>query len=134
VSCASGRASDLEVDVEDCSTLLLGYARGVHAVVHVDFVRRGYSRTLDILGESGNIVADIGAQTVRLERPPAPAEQVPVPADDMYRAEMVHFLDCIVRRQPPMVGLREGRSTLEIVALAKQAAADGARRTITPHS
>jgi predicted dehydrogenase len=131
VTCASGKASSLEVDVEDNATLLLGYQRGVHAVVHVDFVRRGYLRTLDVLGESGNVQADLGARSVRLEHPPAAGESLPIPEGDMYRAELAHFLECITKRQPPQVGLREGKRTLEIVVRAKESALDGQRKRLS---
>ena len=110
--------------------MLLGYGQGVHAIVHVDFVRRGYLRTLDVLGESGNIHADLGARSVRLEHPPAAVESIPIPETDMYRAELAHFLDCITRRQAPQVGLPEGKRTLEIVVLAKQSALDGQRKPL----
>ena len=48
----------------------------------------------------------------------------------MYRAEMEHFLECVRRRTAPLVDLRQGKRTLEIIQLAKQAAADGVRRPL----
>lgn len=130
VACAAGKASSLEVDVEESATLLLGYASGMHAVVHMDFVRRGYLRTLDLVGETGNIIGDIGAKTVVLQRGTGAAEAIVLPVNDMYRAELEAFLDCVAYRRQPLVDLAQAVHTLEIVLLAKASAADGARRSL----
>lgn len=133
VSCQLGKASQLDVDVEDSATLLLGYANGVHAVVHMDFVRRGYKRTLDLVGETGNVVADLGSGTVRLERGKNDSELVPTETVDMYRAELAHFLDCVITRKQPMITIEDGRRALDVVLLGKAAAADGIRRPVAGH-
>jgi predicted dehydrogenase len=130
VACAAGKVSDLEVNVEDSATLLLGYSGQAHAVVHLDFVRRGYKRTLDLVGELGNIVADIGQRTVVIERSRTEVTPVAVGEQDMYVEEMRHFLDCCRQRRAPAVGLAEGIRTLEIVLAAKAAARDGAGRRL----
>ena len=80
--------------------------------------------------KNGDVVADIGAGTVRIERGRHEWEAVDVPPGDMYRAELEHFLTCIARRRPPLVDLGTGRRTLEIVLLAKASAADGLRRAL----
>jgi predicted dehydrogenase len=130
VSCEAGHASSLEVDVEDSATLLLGYPGGSHAVVHMDFVRRGYHRTFDFVGETGNLTGDIGKKTLRLDRGAGKEEGLALKEVDMYRAEMEHFLECVRSRKAPLCDLRQGKRTLEITLLAKAAAADGRRRSL----
>lgn len=131
VTAASGRSSALEVDVEDSATLLLGYPQGRHAVVHMDFVRRGYCRTLDLVGESGNIVADLGTRSVRIERSKQSIDHLPVPEGDMYVLELADFLASVDERREPLVTLEQGAAVLKIVELAKAAATDGRRRELT---
>jgi predicted dehydrogenase len=128
LACFAGKASDLEVDVEDSATLLLGYPHDVHAVIHLDFVRRGYRRTLEIVGETGNILADLGRRTVGLERGREELTPMPVGTDDMYVVELQHFLGCCRDRRAPAVGLREGTRALGLVLAAKAAAAGGGVR------
>jgi predicted dehydrogenase len=130
ISCEAGKASSLEVDVEDSATLLLGYPRGAHAVVHMDFVRRGSLRTFDLVGETGNLIGDIGRKTLRLDRGASREETIELQEADMYRAEIEHFLGCVRGRSTPLVDLRQGKRTLEIILLAKEAAADGVRRSL----
>jgi predicted dehydrogenase len=134
LACFAGKASDLEVDVEDNATLMLGYAHDVHAVIHLDFVRRGYRRTLEIVGETGNILADLGRRTVALERGRDEITNMPVAGDDMYVAELQDFLACCRERRAPAVGLREGTRALGIVLAAKAAAAEGGVRKLASRS
>jgi predicted dehydrogenase len=130
VACVAGKASSLDVDVEDSATVLLGYARGAHAVVHMDFVRRGYARTLELVGETGNLVADLGQRSLRLERSRDEARDIEVPEGDMYVAELGHFLECVATRMPPLVDAAAGRQTLRLVMLAKIAARDGSTHQV----
>lgn len=130
VSCESGHGSSLEVDVEDSATVLLGYPAGAHAVVHMDFVRRGYLRTLQLVGDTGNIHADLGARTVELHRSRSDIELVPLAEGDMYRLEMEHFLASVASRRVPEIDLASGIRTLRLVELARQAATDGVRRQV----
>jgi predicted dehydrogenase len=131
ISCEAGKSSSLEVDVEDSATLLLGYGGGAHAVVHLDFVRRGSLRTFDFVGETGNLIGDIGRKTLRIDRGAGREETIELQDADMYRAEIEHFLGCVRDRTPPLIDLRQGKRILEIILLAKEAAADGARRSLT---
>src|SRR6202035_2236334 len=42
VACMAGRVSELEVNVEDCATVLLRFPDGTRADVHLDFIQRSY--------------------------------------------------------------------------------------------
>ena len=112
----AGRVSDLDVDVEDCATVLLRFAGGAQADVHVDFVQRVPSRSCTLAGERGTIVWDALAHTVRVCTPGAAdrLEEFPTGDNDAYREELRHFLDCVARRTEPHVGLGLGRLALEL--------------------
>ena len=125
VACMAGKVSDLEVDVEDCATVLLRFAGGAQADVHMDFVQRGYRRRCRVAGTEGTLEWDYLEREVRLFRAASGAwERRPYAFEpnDMYVAEVRHFLDCVLGRATPLVGLDEGRRALA-VALAAQTAA-----------
>lgn len=121
----AGRVSDLDVDVEDCATVLLRFADGAQADVHVDFVQRMPSRTCTLAGERGTIVWDALAHSVRVCTPGAPdeLEVFPTGDNDAYTEELRHFLDCVARRAEPHVGLGLGRLALELALTAGAGAA-----------
>jgi predicted dehydrogenase len=124
VRCLAGRVSELEVDVEDCATILLRFASGAHGDVHVDFVQRAPTRTCTLAGDRGTIACDLDARTVSVFRAATDEWQRDVLAgtgDDAYVEEVRHFLDCCATRLEPRVGLDLGRRTL---AVALRALAD----------
>jgi predicted dehydrogenase len=53
VTAFASHASQLEIDTEDVAEIVLQFADGALASVHVDFVRRPTHRSLEVTGESG---------------------------------------------------------------------------------
>ncbi len=128
VLCLSGRVSSLEVDVEDCATVLLRFPSGAQADVHLDFVQRAYSRSCKLAGEEGTLLWDYTGQQVRLyraERAAWEVEEHPCELNQMYLAEVEAFFDSVARGAPPSVGLADGRLALRLVLAAHEAAAEG---------
>lgn len=126
VQCVAGNLSDLAMDAEDCATMLLRFAAGPHMTVHLDCVQRSYTRTCKLVGTQGTIVWDYAAQQVQVYRAAAGCwETLPYThgSNDMYMAEMQHFLECVARKCPPLVGLREAKAVLQVALAAKSAAA-----------
>jgi predicted dehydrogenase len=121
VTWMTGRVGGLDVDVDDCATVLLRFAGGAQADVHVDFVQRGYSRSCKLAGERGTIVWDFAAREVRLFDSRKGSWEVRSYADgpnDMYVAEVRHFLQCVENGTEPEVDLAQARA---VVGLALQA-------------
>src|SRR5207237_5858660 len=58
-------ASSLEIDTEDVAELVLQFADGHIASVHVDYVRRPPSRALEIVGDNGVLRWEYDANLVR---------------------------------------------------------------------
>jgi predicted dehydrogenase len=134
VRCMAGKVSDLEVDVEDCATVLLRFASGAHADVHMDFVQRGYARSCKLVGEQGTIIWDYPAHQVRIYRTGTDSWEV-IPytfnSNDMYVAEVQHFLGCVNRAATPLVDLKQAKRVLEVAVAAKSAAAQGSSEVIS---
>lgn len=123
--CMAGKVSGLVADVEDCATILLRFANGAQADVHVDFVQRGYHRSCKIAGERGNLLWDYSSNQVRMYRAEK-SEWTAFPYEfqpnDMYVSEVKAFLECIQGNGSPVVTLAEAARVLELAIAAKRAA------------
>jgi predicted dehydrogenase len=125
VVCMAGKVSSLEVDVEDCACVLLRMAEGGIVEVHLDFVQRSYSRHCKIAGEKGTLLWDFTSREVRLFSADSNAWQsfpYSFEPNDMYVAEVKHFLDCVLSGQQPRIGLKEAAEVMRLVVTAKVAA------------
>jgi predicted dehydrogenase len=128
VSCAAAHVSDLAGDTEDLAETTLRFDSGALGQVHLDYLRRAYRRTLQVIGDAGVIEWDYPAHTVTVHAPGAPPERI---ADldgdpnDMYLEEMRHFLACIETGEPPLVDGSEALRSLRLVEAAKRSAAEG---------
>lgn len=125
ILCMAGTVSQLEVNVEDSASMILRFVSGAHADLHVDFVQRVASRSCKLVGEDGTAVWEDGAPVaVRLQRPSQEPESWQYDFDDnnMYVAELKHFLSCVETNQKPLVDADQGAKVLEWALAAKAAA------------
>jgi len=121
--CMGGKVSQLEINVEDCATMLLRFPNGAQLDVHVDFVQRSYTRGCTLAGEQGRLVWDFKANSVRIEPAQGEAQIIPFDCDTnyMYLREMEHFLDCVEQRSTPHCTLEDAIRTLRIALAARSA-------------
>lgn len=128
VSCFAGRATNLEADTEGIAEILLRFESGCLGEVHLDFVRPGYTRDCEIIGEAGVVRWDYKSRTVSKYEPDAKEwRSLTVSGDneDMYVAEMKNFIASIQGLERPMVTGLEGMKSLEVALAAKESAATG---------
>lgn len=126
VLCMASTVSQLAVNVEDSASLMLRFASGSHADLHLDFVQRVPSRSCKLVGEEGTAIWEDGdAASVRVLRPAKEPEYFRYDFDDneMYVAELKQFLVCIETGQSPLVNAEQAAQVLEW-ALAARAAAE----------
>jgi len=128
VLCAAAHVSELAGDTEDVAEVTLRFSDGALGQVHVDYVRRAYRRTLEVLGAEGVIEWEYPSQRVTV-RGPAPdhVEDIAVPGidADMYVEEMKHLVRCLESAEAPMVDGAEALRSLRLVEAAKASAARG---------
>jgi predicted dehydrogenase len=125
VLCMAGRVSNLDVNVEDCATILLRFAEGMQAVVHMDFVQRRATRTCKLVGEHGTLLWDAHAQQVQLFRAESQhpeTHQYQRDSNAMYQAEVLDFLKSVDQMTPPRVDVRQARQVLATALAARQVA------------
>jgi glutamate-1-semialdehyde 2,1-aminomutase/spore coat polysaccharide biosynthesis protein SpsF len=128
VTCRAEHLSSLDVDVEDSAWIYLTFPERRRAELHLDFVQRTYTRTCKVVGEAGTALWDFSVPEVRWFSTEAGSWSV-IPymfePDDMYVAEMVHFLDSLGSRTGPMVDLEQGRDVIRVVEAAKKSSEEG---------
>lgn len=125
VTCMAGKVSNLEVNVEDCVTVLLRFASGIQADIHMDFIQRGYARSCKLVGEKGTLILDFPKNQIQYylsERGDWEITAYQFEPNQMYIAEVEHFLDCIAHNKQPVVDLRQSYQTLQVVMAAHLAA------------
>lgn len=130
VACFAGKLSTLELETEDTAAILLRHPGGALAEVHLDYVQRTVSRTCQLVGEEGTLRWDWTTGETRLYEAatrawtsfPAPLDWLP---NQMYIAELEHFLACIAGDAEPVQDLAAGRSVLTTALAALESSEQG---------
>jgi len=133
VMCMTGKISNLDVDVEDCATILLRFADGSQANVHMDFIQRGYERSCKLVGESGTIKWNFSTNEVNLYSVKDNSWQsfpYRFSINDMYIEEIKHFMQCVQSSKSPLVEIKQAKIVLEVVLASKKAAISGVKQVL----
>lgn len=122
----TSRLSDLDIDVEDAAEIILEFTAGAIGSVHLDMVQRSPTRTCRLIGTEGTLVWDGIADRVTLYSAATGAwtdihDEPAHDRNEMYLAELRHFLDCVRGDAVPAVGGAEARRVLAITLAARQA-------------
>ncbi len=131
-----GTLGELNIDVEDLAEVILQYNLPFVASVHLDYLQRPPSHSLSIGGTHGSIEWNYASGEVRIYRldnqssgKPSQPQIFSLPhafeRNEMFLAEMRHFLDVIEGKCAPICTLEEGIASLQIVLAAHQAAHEG---------
>lgn len=132
VYAVGGQLSRLEVNVEDSVSLLLhcehqGRPLPVH--LHLDYLQRPPQRVCEIVGDAGKLRYDYYAQCVELWDLATRTREVlhfdRFDRNEMFLAELRHFLACLDGRETPVVDLTEGLRSMQIAAAAAASLASG---------
>jgi predicted dehydrogenase len=132
--------SDLELDVEDTAEIGLRFANGVIGSVHLDYVQQPPGHRLEIVGTEGTIRWDNADGAVKVYRPhPQPLsprergeagwQSYPLPEgferNDLFLAEMDHFLQVIRGEAEPRATLEDGIWSQRLVQGVHDSAREG---------
>lgn len=122
----AGHISHLEIDTEDVAEIVLKFTNGSIGSIHLDYIRRTYDASLEIVGETGTIrwnyqnhfiewyvAADNRWQSIKWENRDS---------NQMYVDEMKHFLKVINNQVESICPAREAIKVLEIALAIKEAA------------
>lgn len=134
--CAMQRAvAQLEIETEAIAEISMQLESGLLAQVHLDYVRPGYGRTLEIIGTKGVMNWDFGSARVTITQ--GDGQVIPVhqalnfERNMMFLDSMQHFLRRV--EQPslaPACSLAEGVHALRVALASHQSARE--RRFVRP--
>lgn len=126
----------LGIETEAIAQIGLRLESGALAQIHLDYVRPGYGRTLEIVGTLGLLSWDYTIGTVSLSRADGSSDVVHrVPSgftrNTMFRAHMGHFLRRLsVPELQPSSSLEDGINAIQIALACHRSANE--RRCIRP--
>lgn len=137
VYCVGGHLSSLEVDVDDTAASLwpcIVDGRRVPVQLHQDYVRRPAERRLELVMEAGAVQLDLLAPRLRAWDADARCVVDESPQDydrnDLFLAEMRHFLACADGRETPCVPPDEAARSLAVALAALASQASGAVESV----
>ena len=100
VVCTRSVVSDLKMDTEDCVDMIVKFASGAVANIHMDYLQHGYTRRQKVVCSGGTVVWDF--TTARLGTITDSSSDwawtdlpVEIYYNAMYVDEARHFLDCV---------------------------------------
>ncbi len=134
------RLNNLGLDVEDTAEIGIKFTSGVMGSIHLDYNQRPPAHHLEIIGTQGTAGWDNTSQVVSLYRAIDPTESraegkntvyetfLPPPGferNDLFLAEMQHFLDVIRQQAVPCCTLQDGLNALHLAFGALESATTG---------
>ncbi len=129
--CMAGQVGGLEVNVEDCATVLIRLRSGAQADIHMDFVQRTPSRSCVLAGEQARLEWDYAQNSVRIIRPGVSPESIEYcfESNQMYLTEVQDFFSKVHTRLTGNHGFAESQLTLEVALAALRSS--GERKWVT---
>lgn len=123
VSSFTGKYSDLKMDADDLSAILLRFKNNIIAEIHLDHFQKPEFRNCKIVGTKGTIYWDSNTNEVRLfdKSKNKWIKQLNVKnykRNYMYLNELKHFLKCVIEEKNTVNDLDEGVKTLKIALAA----------------
>lgn len=135
VSSWNGNLGALEIDVEDCAYLNLGFSSGVVGNVCMDFLRHDTARCCTAIGELGTLRWDAVAGSVSLFSARSQSWEVLLESrpdrDATYYQQLKSFLALVSDEHEPNYAAKgeDGLAVLQLIEAAKKSALNGCEKT-----
>jgi predicted dehydrogenase len=114
----TSRTGQLEIEVEDQAEVILGFAGGATASVHLDYLQKPGAHWLQIICSEGYMRWDAASSALTVTRADG-SQQEFLPAagfdrNDLFLAQTRHFIEVASGKAAPVCTLADGRRALEI--------------------
>jgi predicted dehydrogenase len=127
-----GKASKLEIDVEDTADILMQFnisGKTVPAHIHQDYLQRPPVRRCELVGLNGKIIWDYYGQQVCVHRVEQGISETynfeRFDRNQMFIDELQHFIACLAGTETPRVNIHDGVNSLKMALAAKQSLETG---------
>jgi predicted dehydrogenase len=114
----TGKASPLDIDVEDFADVLLNFRNGVNGQLHLDYYRQPVRHDLEITCTEGVVFWDHTSSAVQVKKPDKSIEEFPAPSgfdrNQMFLDEMRHFISLVEGKEKPVCDFYDGKKALEL--------------------
>lgn len=121
----------INVNTEAVADVILKFPKNIQGHVHMNFVRREYRRSLEVLCENGIIQWSLSDQTVRTFDANSKSWSVTEagqPVNEMYVDEMKHVMSMMMAKsKSPIIDLENGVSTLQVSLAIHESGRSGKR-------
>lgn len=121
----TGKFSDLEIDVEDLSSILLRFKNNIIAEIHLDYFQKPSVRSCKIVGTHGTVYWDSSKNNVKLydvnkNRWIDKLKLKNYDENNMYLDEIKHFFKCVNKEEKSINPIAEGAQILNIAIAVKK--------------
>lgn len=115
------------VETPNCVDGLLEFDVGMRATFHLDYLEPLGTRTVQVLGTGGSLLADFGRGTitVRTASDPARHYDLPEPPSAALARQAEHLIAVALGAERPRVTLRDGLAALAVTDAVRRSAATG---------
>jgi predicted dehydrogenase len=124
VKAFNSKISNLELNADDISELIVEMKNGIIASLHTDIFGRQHQKFLEIKGENGNIKWDFYKNEVTIYDPKEQILKVfnkfPTDLNLTYINEIKHFLDCCKNKKNTFAPLEDGIDTMKLILAAEK--------------
>jgi predicted dehydrogenase len=115
----TGKFSDLKINADDSSSILMRFKNNIIAEVHLDYYQRPEIRTFKIIGTKGTIYWNSNTNTVKIynvkdQKWKNEFKETKVDENYTFVEELEHFIKSVKSRKETLNPLHEGIETLKI--------------------
>jgi predicted dehydrogenase len=137
--CVGGKLSDLEIDVEDTASTLMScryQGRTIPIHLHQDLCRKVSRRSCQVIGDQGEIIADIANGILQVVAADGQIEVTSsfstLERNQLFLDAMKHFLSCLESGTTPCVSARDGANGLNVALTALNSLQTGQPAEVIP--
>lgn len=114
----TSRIGQLEIEVEDQAEVILGFAGGSTASVHLDYLQKPGAHWLQIICSEGHMRWDAATSALTVTRADGSQQEFLPTAgfdrNDLFLAQTRHFIEVTAGKASPVCTLADGLRALEI--------------------
>jgi len=121
----TGKFSDLEIDSEDLSAILMKVGKNSVAEIHLDYFQQPPERSCKIIGTKGTLIWNFKTNYIKLFNNKKKKWSIELKLtkydnNKMYYDELDHFITCVKRKKTTINPLIDGIETLKIALAIKK--------------